>query len=387
MRIDMLDPLSRYTALSALTLLAACSSAPPPAAEKSTPKITMNKESWGAAGGRPVDLYTLGNARGMQAKVSTYGAILVSVVAPDRRGQLADVLLGHDTLAGYLGTHPYMGAVVGRYGNRIGKGRFRLNGVEHKLAVNNGANHLHGGINGFDKAVWTAVDEGPQSVALRHVSPDGDEGYPGELDVTVTYTLTDDNDLRIAYVMKATGKDTVANITNHAYFNLTGKGEGEIVDHEIRIDADRFTPVDGGLIPTGELKSVEGTPFDFRKFVRIGERIAAEDDQIRFGKGYDHNFVLNGTPGTLRSTIRVKEPVSGRTLEVLTTEPGVQFYTGNFLDGSVVGKGGKKYLFRNGFCLETQHFPDSPNKKQFPTTTIKAGESRLSTTVFRFAAE
>jgi aldose 1-epimerase len=374
----------RAAAVAAMAALCGCTSAPPP--EKSM----LKKEGWGAVDGAPVTLYTLSNAKGMEARVTNYGATLVSVLAPDRTGSFADVLLGHDDLAGYRDRNRYFGSVVGRYGNRIAKGRFKLGGVEYTLATNNGPNHLHGGLKGFDKAVWSATEaetpDGP-SVTMKYVSKDGEEGYPGTLTAQVTYTLTASGALRLDFQWTS-DKDTVANLTNHAYFNLTGKGEGEITGHEIRIAASRFTPVDAGLIPTGELRPVADTPFDFRTAMSIGARIDdPKDEQIKLGKGYDHNFVLDGEAGTLRVAARVKDPASGRVLSVSTTEPGVQFYTGNFLDGSLTGKGGRQYKRRNAFCLETQHFPDSPNQPKFPTTVVKAGETRRSTTVFEFSAE
>ena len=370
-----------------LVVLTACSpskQAEPPKTE--APK-RMTKQSWGkTAAGEPVDLYTLTNSKGMEARITNYGGIVVSLKTPDRSGQYGDIVLGFDSLDGYLAEHPYFGALIGRYGNRIAKGRFKLNGVEYKLARNNGENSLHGGLKGFDKRVWTAAETGTASepaLELTYVSKDGEEGYPGTLTSRVTYTLTDNNELKIDY-LATTDKDTVLNLTNHSYFNLAG--EGTILDHEVTIDADRFTPVDAGLIPTGELKPVEGTPFDFRKATAIGARIDANDEQLKRGKGYDHNFVLNGNMGDLRSVVRVREPKTGRTMEVLTTEPGVQFYTGNFLDGTLTGKGGRKYVFRSGFCFETQHFPDSPNQPKFPTTVLKPGAEHRSTTVYRFAA-
>jgi aldose 1-epimerase len=279
---------------------------------------------------------------------------------------------------------------VGRYANRIAKGRFTLNGEQYTLAVNNGANALHGGLKGFDKKIWRAKnvssDDGP-AVEMTYVSPDGEEGYPGALTATVTYSLSNDNEVRIHY-KATTDADTVLNLTNHSYFNLAGAGKGTILDHMVAINADRFTPVDSGLIPTGELKSVEGTPFDFRTPTAIGARIdETGDEQIKLGGGYDHNFVLNGGAGNLRFAARAKEPVSGRVMEVFTDQPGLQFYTGNFLDGSVTGKGGIQYEKRFGFCMETQHFPDSPNKPEFPSVLLKPGETFETTTVYKFSTE
>ena len=339
--------------------------------------------------GKAVELYTLTNANGMKVAITTYGGIVVSLTAPDREDKYADVVLGFDTLDGYLAGHPYFGALVGRYGNRIAKGKFTLDGTEYTLATNNDANHLHGGIVGFDKKVWRArgsVGRAGVSLMLNCTSPDGDEGYPGKLEVKVVYTLTNDDELKIEY-HATTDKATPINLTNHSYFNLAGQGSGDILSHVLTINADRFTPVDAGLIPTGELKPVEGTPFDFRKGTAIGARIEAEDEQLKFGGGYDHNFVLNKDGDDLTLAASVYEPKTGRVMEVYTKEPGVQFYCGNFLDGSNVGKGGKVYNFRNGFCLETQHFPDSPNQPGFPSTILKPGEEYSTTTVYRFFAK
>lgn len=334
--------------------------------------------------GVPVNVYTLTNDHGIQAKITNYGGIIVSLLAPDRDGNFGDVVLGFDDLASYLRGHPYFGSIVGRYGNRIAGGKFSLNGVEYRLAQNNGANHLHGGLAGFDKQVWRATagaSDGAAVLALSYLSRDGEEGYPGNLAMTVIYTLTNKNELHIDY-LATTDKDTVLNLTNHTYFNLAGSGD--ILGHTVQLFADRFTPVDGMQIPTGELRSVEDTPFDFRQPTAIGARIQADDEQLELGGGYDHNFVVNGDMGVLRPAARVIEPTMGRVLEVMTTEPGVQFYTGNFLDGTLTGKGGSVYAGRSGFCLETQHFPDSPNQPNFPSTGLKPGETFRSTTVFRF---
>lgn len=339
--------------------------------------------------GKAVELYTLTNANGMQVAITTYGGIIVSLTAPDREDKYADVVLGFDNLDGYLAGHPYFGALIGRYGNRIAKGKFTLDGTEYTLATNNNENHLHGGIVGFDKKVWRArgsVNPMGVSLALNCVSEDGEEGYPGKLEVKVVYTLTNDDGLKIEY-NATTDKATPVNLTNHSYFNLAGQGSGDILGHVLTINADRFTPVDKGLIPTGELKPVEGTPFDFRKGTAIGARIEAKDEQLEFGGGYDHNFVLNKKGDDLTLAASVYEPKTGRVMEVYTTEPGVQFYCGNFLDGSNVGKGGKVYKFRNGFCLETQHFPDSPNQPDFPSTILKPGEEYSTTTVYKFFAK
>jgi aldose 1-epimerase len=366
-----------------LVLLTACGRKPETGAIAPLKKQLFGK----MADGQEIDLYTLTNRNGVAIGIMNRGGTVVSIRVPDRSGKLGDVVLGFDSLDGYLKDNPFFGALVGRYGNRIAKGRFKLNGVEYKLAVNNGENHLHGGLQGFDKVVWNArdVSEGRlPRLELTYLSKDGEEGYPGNLSVVVVYSLTDANELRLDY-SATTDKDTVVNLTNHTYFNLAGAGEGDILGHELTLYADRFTPADKGLIPTGELRSVEGTPFDFRKPTAIGARIEAQDQQIQVGGGYDHNFVLNSGGGSLALAARVGEPKTGRVLEVLTTEPGVQFYTGNFLDGKLAGKGGKSYPKRSGFCLETQHFPDSPNHPKFPSTELKAGAKYQTTTVYRFS--
>ena len=335
--------------------------------------------------GAPVKIYTLTNDKGLEARITNYGGIVVSLKTPDRKGAMADVVLGSDTLNDYVNSpSPYFGALIGRYGNRIGHARFTLDGVEYKLAANNGANSLHGGKRGFNKAVWTPRELADAGLELTYLSKDGEEGYPGNLKVTVVYHLTNANELKIDYAA-TTDKDTVVNLTNHSYFNLKGAGNGDILDHLVTLNADRFTPVDAGLIPTGELRPVAGTPFDFRKATAVGARIEQNDEQLKLGKGYDHNWVLNARTGGNLSA-RVEEPASGRVMEVITDQPGVQFYTGNFLDGSVKAKGGKTYGHRSGLCLETQHFPDSPNKPNFPSTVLKPGQEFHSTTVYRFPA-
>lgn len=348
----------------------------------------VSKQSFGTADGRHIDLYTLTNRNGMEAKITNYGGIVVSLKVPDRNRKFADVVLGFNDLESYLKPHPSFGAAIGRFANRIAKGRFTLNGVEYKLAVNNGENHLHGGIKGFDDVVWSAQDHetsaGP-AVRMSYLSKDGEEGYPGNLQVTMLYTLTNTNELRIDYTA-TTDKDTVINLTHHSYFNLLGEGNGDILTHRLQLNADRFTPTDAGSIPTGELRSVVGTPFNFLTAMAIGERIAQADEQLKFGNGYDHNFVISGRLGRLRRAAEVYEPQTGRVMEVWTTEPGVQLYTGNFLDGTLTGKSGKRYQQRSGLCLETQHYPDSPNKPSFPTTTLKKGATFRSTTIYRFSA-
>jgi aldose 1-epimerase len=337
--------------------------------------------------GTAVDVYVLKNARGMEARILTYGGIVASLTAPDRKGVYADVVLGMDTLDGYLRQTAFLGALIGRYGNRIAHGAFTLDGKAYSLPKNDGDNTLHGGPRGFDKQVWKARigGGGRAEIELSYVSPDGEEGFPGALSIRVTYTLTDENELRIDYAA-TTDKPTVVNLTNHSYFNLAGAGSGSILGHQIAIFADRFTPVDQALIPTGELRPVKGTPFDFTAATVIGARIEQNDQQLIYGKGYDHNWILNRAPAGLVKAAEVYEPASGRVLEVLTAEPGVQFYTGNFLDGSIRGKGGKVYGRREGFCLETQHFPDSPNHPAFPSTTLRPGATYHTTTVYRLSA-
>ena len=370
----------------------AASLAMPVLAEKSAEMAKpMEKKVFGTtADGKTADLYTLKNKNGMQVSITNFGATVVSIMAPDKTGKMADVALGYDDLAGYELNKNYLGVLVGRYGNRIAHGKFSIDGTEYTLAKNNGDNSLHGGIKGFNKAMWEAKDVskgGEAAVEMKYVSKDGEEGYPGNLSVTVVYTLTNKNELKIDY-SATTDKKTVVNLTNHTYFNLAGQGNGDILKHELMINADTFTPVDSGLIPTGELKKVEGTPFDFRKATAIGARVDANDEQIRLGGGYDHNFVLNRQKATgLSLAARVSDPASGRTMEVWTTEPGVQFYTGNFLDGSFKGKGGSVYQKRTALCLETQHFPDSPNHPSFPTTLVKPGEKYHTTTVYKFEAK
>jgi len=337
--------------------------------------------------GTPVDLYTLRNNNGAEAGICNYGGLVIFLKVPDRNGQFGDVVLGYDDLAAYLKDSPYFGAMIGRYGNRIAKGKFTLDSKQYTLAVNNGPNALHGGLKGFDKVVWEprilATLEGP-SLELRYTSKDGEEGYPGNLSVKAVYTLLEDNALRLEYTA-STDKDTVINLTQHSYFNLAGKGS--ITNHVVMIPADRFTPVDSTLIPTGELKPVEGTPFDFRTPTAIGARIGQDNEQLKFGNGYDHNWVINKPMGQLGLMARVSEPTTGRVLEVWSTEPGLQFYTGNFLDGTLTGKGGEVYQFRNGFCMEPQHFPDSPNQPNFPSVELKPGEIYHNTIIFKFSVE
>jgi aldose 1-epimerase len=376
-----------------LVLLMASSCRQPPA--DGEPAIVkkggFTRAPFGDVDGAAVYLYTLTNSHGMEVRAMSYGAIIVSLRVPDRGGVSDDVVLGFDALEGYLAGHPYFGAIVGRYGNRIAKGRFALDGQTYQLATNNGPNHLHGGVKGFDKVVWEAEPfdrDGQAGVVFTHVSPDGDEGYPGNLNARVTYTLTQANELIVDY-SATTSKATPVNLTQHSYFNLAGAGTGDILEHRLTLDADRFTPVDATLIPTGELAPVDGTPFDFRRPTAIGARIGGDHVQLKYGTGYDHNWVLNlpsgGSTGpALHHAARLEEPKSGRTLDVATTEPGVQFYTGNFLDGTLTGKSGRVYKQRYGLCLETQHFPDSPNHAAFPSTILRPGERYQSKTVFTF---
>lgn len=345
-------------------------------------KMSIKKQAFGKTeDGKNVDLYTLTNSNGLNAKIITYGGIVTSLQVPDRNGNFADIVLGCDSPDEYAKSSTYFGALIGRFGNRIAKGRFTLDGVEYKLATNNGPNHLHGGKKGFDKVVWNAkqmqTDQGP-ALKLTYKSRDGEEGYPGNLSCTVVYTLTDNNELKISYEAK-TDKDTIVNLTHHSYFNLGGYNSGDILGHELMINADHFTPVDKTLIPTGEIKAVKGTPWDFTKPMAIGSRIKQVDG------GYDHNYVLNSSDGSLALAASVYESKSGRVMEIFTTEPGIQFYSGNFLDGSVKGKGAV-YNKHNGFCLETQHFPDSPNKPNFPSVVLKPGEKYTQLTVHKFSA-
>ncbi len=336
--------------------------------------------------GEDVDVFTLTNAPGLEARIISYGGIVISLRVPDRDGKFDDIALGYNNLDGYLKSTPYFGAIIGRYGNRIAKGQFTLDGSLYKLATNNGPNHLHGGVKGFDKVVWKGEPfknaEGV-GVVLTRDSPDGEEGYPGTLKSRVTYTLNDKNELAVDY-LASTDKPTVINLTHHTYFNLAGEGKRDVLDHQMMINADRYTPIDATSIPTGTLESVEGTPFDFRNPTAIGSRINQNDPQLVNGKGYDHNFVINRQGNGLVRAARVVEPSTGRVLEVSTTEPGIQFYSGNFLDGTITGKSGKPYLQRFGFCLEPQHFPDSPNHSTFPSAILRPGEEYRSRTVFAF---
>ena len=377
-------------ASSILGLAAACGGGgSSEAVQQPEPRVTLSPDFGRTADGRVVELITLRNLNGVEARVVTYGGIIVSLQTPDRDGALDDIVLGFETLQPYLDGSPYFGSIIGRYGNRIANGRFTLDGTEYQLATNDGPNHLHGGVTGWDKVVWAAEPfqnaEGV-GVVLRYTSADGEEGYPGRVSAEVTYTLTDANELRVDY-LATTDAPTVINLTQHSYFNLAGSRADDILGHELMINADRYTPVDGTLIPTGELAPVEGTPFDFRQLTAIGARIGEDHVQLVRGRGYDHNWVLSRSGDGLMPAARVVEPVTGRTLEIATTEPGLQFYAGNFLDGTITGKGGRVYGHRSGFCLETQHFPDSPNHENFPSTVLRPGEEYRSQTVFRFGVQ
>jgi aldose 1-epimerase len=347
--------------------------------------MSIKKESFGKTKeGTEVQLYTLSNEKGMQVKITNYGGTITSLLTPDKQGKPGDVVLGFDSMEGYqsdayLKSGPYFGALIGRYGNRIAKGKFTLDGKEYTLATNNGPNHLHGGKVGFDKVVWTAEEAGDNALKLTYVSKDGEEGYPGTLTTTVTYTLTNDNELRIDYEA-TTDKATPVNLTNHSYFNLAAGQAEDALQHVLTINADRYTVVDQALIPTGELRPVAGTVMDFTKPTAIGARIAQVE-----GGGYDHNYVLQNADGSMKLAATVYEPASGRVMEVHTTEPGIQFYSGNFLDGSITGKGNTVYKKHYGFCLETQHFPDSPNQPKFPSTILKPGETYKTSTIYKFA--
>jgi aldose 1-epimerase len=352
-----------------------------------TPSGTISQAPFGnAPDGTPVAIYTLRNSKGMEARIMTYGGIVQSLKVPDKNGKLGDVVLGYDDLDGYLKATPYFGALIGRYGNRIGGAKFTLEGKTYTLATNNGPNSLHGGIKGFDKVVWKATSlmtaDGP-ALQLTYFSKDGEEGFPGNLKVTAVYTLTDDNELRLDFTA-TTDQPTVCNLTHHSYFNLAGQGNGDILGHIVYINADNTTPVDSNLITTGEIKPVNGTPFDFRKPTAIGARINDPDTVLQYGPGYDHNWVINKPMGKLGLQARVYEPATGRVMEVFSTEPGLQFYTGNSLDGSITGKDGKVYQRRTAFCMEPQHYPDSPNKPMFPTTELKPGETYQNTIIYRF---
>ena len=365
--------------------LAGCSSMTP------NPLSSVTKSDFGKTpDGQSVELYTLHNSKGAEAAIMTYGGTVQRLTMPDRNGKLEDVVLGYDTIDGYTGTNcPYFGALIGRYGNRIGGATFNLEGQTYTLAKNNNGNTLHGGLKGFDKVIWTAKASvgihGPQLV-LAYISKDGEEGFPGNLEVAAIYTLTENNELKLEFTAK-TDKPTVVNLTHHSYFNLAGQGNGDILSHEVYINSDKTTPTDSNLIPTGAFADVTGTPFDFRKPTAIGARINDPDTVLQYGPGYDHNWVINKPLGQFGLMARVVEPTSGRVMEVWSDQPGLQFYAGNFLDGSITGKGGKVYNRRNAFCMEPQHYPDSPNKPNFPSTELKPGQTYHNTIVYKFSTE
>ena len=368
-----------------------CTSMPASTTSAPSAASSMVRAPFGrTADGRSAELFTLTNSHGIEVRLTNYGGIITSLRTPDRSGRFDDIALGYDSLSGYLRDTPYFGAIVGRYGNRIARGRFTIDGTTYRLAINNGPNTLHGGLRGFDKVVWNAEpfrNAGGVGVVLDYTSADMEEGYPGTLRTRVTYTLTDDNRLIVDY-LATSDKPTPINLTQHSYWNLAGDGTRDILGHELTINADSMTPVDSTLIPTGEITPVAGTPFDFRTSMPIGLRIdQRQNTQIRYGGGYDHNFVLNrgrATPDSLLHAARVFEPTTGRTLDVFTTEPGMQFYTGNFLDGGITGKSGHIYHYRYGLALETQHYPDSPNHPNFPSTILRPGQQYKTRTVFAF---
>jgi aldose 1-epimerase len=350
----------------------------------------MNSSStsvpFGSVDGKAVTLYTLKNSKGAEARIMNYGGIVQSLIVPDRNGKMDDIVLGYDNLDGYLKETPYFGALIGRYGNRIGKAKFNLDGKTYTLAANNGPNSLHGGLKGFDKVVWNVVKATGDTLELQYTSKDGEEGFPGNLNVTATYVLTDENALRVDF-KATTDKATVVNLTQHSYFNLAGQGKGDILGHEVYINADKSTPVDSTLITTGEIKDVAGTPFDFRKPTTIGARINDPDTVLQYGPGYDHNWVINKPLGQLGLQARVTEPNSGRVMEVISDQPGLQFYAGNFLDGTITGKGGAVYQRRTGFCMEPQHYPDSPNKPNFPSVVLRPGQTYKCVVIYKFSTK
>jgi len=369
-----------------LAVTGACTPGKQPAPETESHETGIKRSVFGKMpDGQEVHLYTLTNANGMQVAITNYGGRIVSILAPDRNGKMADVVLGFDNLQGYLDTHTYFGALIGRYGNRIGGAKFTLDGKVYHLPANNGPNSLHGGTKGFDQRVWTAkeIPGDEPGLELTYLSKDGEEGYPGDMHVKVVYTLEKDNGLKIDY-NATTDKDTVVNLTNHSYFNLAGEGNGNILNTVLWINSDEITPVDATQIPTGKIEKVDGTPFDFRKPTPIGAHINEDNQQLKYGQGYDINYILNRKGPGLELAARAYDPESGRELEVYTTEPGIQFYSGNFLDGTIHGKGGVAYGKRSAFCLETQHYPDSPNHPSFPTTELKPGQTFHQVTVFKF---
>jgi aldose 1-epimerase len=374
----------------AVIILVACNNGSDTSSTETTNKMDSTAPTRSAGfhqtlNGKEVSLYVLKNKKNATAELTNYGARLVSLMVPDKNGNMVDVILGHDSLSGYAKPgESFFGTTIGRYGNRIAKAKFKLDGKEYKLDANNGPNSLHGGRGGFNTKVWDVVSQDPQSITFSYLSKDGEEGYPGNLTSKVKFTLTDENAIQIDYEA-TTDANTVVNLTNHSYFNLNGAGSGTINNHEVMINADNFSPVDATLIPTKMKEKVDGTPFDFRKPTTIAARVDDTSNvQIRYGKGYDHNFVLNGWDGKVNKVATVKGDQSGITMEVWTDQPGLQFYGGNFLTGSEIGKGGKTYGHRTGFCMEAQHFPDSPNQPSFPTTELKPGETYKQTTIYKF---
>ncbi len=379
----ILKIISAITIISALMLLSGCKS-------KNANSFKIEKSVFGkTADGTVVYLYTLSNSNDMTVKITNYGGIVNSILVPDKNGKIGDVVLGFDSLSSYETKSPYFGALIGRYGNRIAKGKFTLDGNDYQLPTNDGPNSLHGGTKGFDKRVWEPKEiMGPDSVGLEltYLSKDGEEGYPGNLKVRVEYSLNNNNELRIDY-HAVTDKKTIVNLTHHSYFNLKDDGKSDIYSHLLKINADYYTPIDSTLIPTGEIVPVENTPFDFRNFTPIGKRIHEDNQQLKFAGGYDHNFVLRGKNGEMKMAAEVKEDSTGRTLEVWTDQPGLQFYSGNFLNGTLIGKYGIKYVHRSAFCLESQHFPDSPNEPKFPSTVLNPGDTYHTTTIYKFGVE
>lgn len=380
--------MNRIISLSKIGIAAACLALIIGVTMTATAKPKTDKKPFGTtADGKAVDVYTLTNSNGSEARIITYGGTVVSLKVPDKSGKFGDVVLGYDSVVDYEKHTSFFGALIGRYGNRIAKGKFKIGANEYTLATNNGENHLHGGVKGYDRVVWAGrafVNASGANLELTYLSKNGEEGYPGNLTIKVIYTVTEMNELRVVYAA-TTDKATVVNLTHHSYFNLAGAGNGTILDHELMINADAFLPTDAGSIPTGEIRSVSGRIFDFRKPTAIGARINMADQQLEFGKGYDHNWVLNKKGKVLTLAASVYENTSGRVMKVLTTEPGLQFYSGNFLDGAIKGKGGQDYPYRSGFCLEAQHYPDSPNQPKFPSTLLKPGQKYSQTTIYAFS--
>jgi aldose 1-epimerase len=378
------------TGIFLLFLLSACAGGETRSGDTAPAKgATVTRAAFGTtADGKAVDLFTLTNPAGIEARIITLGGTIVSLKVPDRAGRFEDIVLGFDAVDGYETRSPYFGAIIGRYANRIAAGRFTLDGKPYQLARNNGPNHLHGGVKGFDKVLWQGAEAGAADsagVVFTYTSPDGEEGYPGSVAARVTYTLTSRNELIVEY-QATSDKPTPLNMTHHSYFNLSGDGTRDVLDHLVTISADEYTPIDPTGIPAGPIASVGGTPFDFRTPAAIGARIGEAHEQLKNGMGYDHNYVLKRAGAGLVQAARVVEPSTGRVLEISTTEPGIQFYTGNFLDGSIMGKSGRVYKHRFGFCLEPQHYPDSPNRPEFPSTILRPGETYTSKTVFAFSA-